>query len=201
MGQELEFKMAAADAAELDRLLADEAISALRTEEVRVYEMRTTYYDTPSRRFSALRYTVRRRRENDRSILCVKAPVPGEDPLLRGEWELEGEDMAAALPALVDMGAPADLLEAAREGLVPVCGAAFRRRAVNLRLPDGSLCELACDLGELFGQTESLPLCEAELELKEGAPDETRALADELCARFRLRPEPRSKVSRARGLG
>ncbi len=201
MGIEREWKLAAEDAAELEHILSDPALNAMRTEEVRVYEMRTTYFDTPSRHFAERFYTVRRRMENERSVLCVKAPVPGGDGAkVRGEWETEGEDMAAALPELVAMGAPADLLEAAKEGLVPVCGAAFRRRAVTLRLPDGSLAELACDLGELRGPTESMPLCEVELELKEGEGAATGALADELCKRFRLRPEPRSKISRAKTL-
>ncbi len=202
MGKELEFKLAAADADELERVLEDEALAALRTGELQVYEMRSTYYDTPSGRFSERLYTVRRRMENDRSVLCVKAPVPGAalDAKLRGEWETEGEDIAAALPELVTLGAPADLLDAAQEGIIPVCGAAFRRRAVHLQLSDGSICELACDLGELFGRTQHMPLGDVELELKEGAPDETRRLAETLGRRFRLRPEPRSKYLRARGL-
>lgn len=201
MGQELEYKLAAANPGELDLVLADEKLRGMMTEELRVYEMRSTYYDTPSRRFADLRCTVRRRMENDRSVLCVKAPVPGAaEGKLRGEWELEGEDMTAALPRLVAMGAPAVLLKAAQEGLISVCGAAFRRRAVTLRLPDGSTCELACDLGELFGQEQRLPLCEVELELKQGGSELTSRLAEELCMRFRLRPEPRSKFSRAKEL-
>ena len=202
MGKELEFKLAAEDAGVLDQVLSDQELTALRTEEVRIYEMRTTYYDTPSGLFSQRSYTVRRRMENRRSVLCVKAPVPGAaDAKLRGEWETEGEDMSAALPELVAMGAPAELLQAAKEGLVPVCGAAFTRRAVHLQLPDGSVCELACDLGRLLGRTQELPLWEVELELKQGAADETRRLADALCRRYRLHPEPRSKVARARKLG
>ena len=46
--------------------------------------METTYYDTPSRTLSALRYTLRRRLENGISICTLK--TPGKDGV-RGEWE------------------------------------------------------------------------------------------------------------------
>lgn len=165
----------------------------------RLWRMRTTYYDTPDGAFSRRLITLRRRLENNHSVICAKAPLPGDpDPNARGEWELEGSDPAAALPELVRLGAPSELTALGRP--VPVCGAAFVRTAVLLRFEDGSAAELALDHGTLFGASRSEPLHVLELEMKEGAPGEALAFLKALAARFGLAPQPRSKYARAKAL-
>ena len=199
MGKELEWKLAVPEACLLDEILAWEGVRARMAEEPRFYHMQTSYYDTPDRRFSRRRITVRRRLENETPVICVKAPLPGaDDHWLHGEWELEGTDVAAALPRLVEMGAPEELLEPVP--LVCMWRADFARRAVLLRFDDGSAAELALDLGALYGPTHSLPLCELELELKEGEPAETLALLAALRERYDLKPQEKSKFARARAL-
>ncbi|MBR6376490.1 MAG: CYTH domain-containing protein [Oscillospiraceae bacterium] len=199
MGTELEWKYAVPDPSLLDRVLAWEEVRSRMVEEPRRYHMRTDYYDAPDRRFSRHKITIRRRMENERSVVCVKAPLPeGSDPHLRGEWELEAEDLRSALPRLVNLGAPGAILEPVC--LQRLCGADFLRRAVLLRFADGSAAELALDCGSLFGPTESAPLCELELELKEGAPGAALAFAEALAERFSLRLEPLGKFTRASAL-
>jgi inorganic triphosphatase YgiF len=129
------------------------------------------------------------------TALC--RPSPEADPHLRGEWETEAADLASALPKLAALGAP---VPPADTSLQVLCRADFIRRAVLLRLDDGSTAELALDLGTLSGATRSLPLCELELELKSGEPAAARAFAEALAARFSLRPEPLSKFARASAL-
>lgn len=129
------------------------------------------------------------------TALC--RPSLAADPHLRSEWETEAEDLASALPKLAALGAP---VPPADTPLQVLCRADFIRRAVLLRLDDGSTAELALDLGTLSGATRSLPLCELELELKSGDPAAARAFAEALAARFSLRPEPLSKFARASAL-
>ena len=129
------------------------------------------------------------------TALC--RPSPEADPHLRGEWETEAADLASALPKLAALGAP---VPQADTPLQVLCRADFIRRAVLLRLDDGSTAELALDLGTLSGATRSLPLCELELELKSGEPAAARAFAEALAERFSLRPEPLSKFARASAL-
>ena len=129
------------------------------------------------------------------TALC--RPSPAADPHLRSEWETEAADLASALPRLAALGAP---VPPADTPLQVLCRADFIRRAVLLRLDDGSTAELALDLGTLSGATRSLPLCELELELKSGEPAAARAFAEALAARFSLRPEPLSKFARASAL-
>lgn len=196
MGKEMEWKLRVDGAAGLDELLRDPAVLALAAEPVRLIHMQTTYYDTPSHSLGAKRMTVRRRMENGVCVVCIKAPLPNaENPHEHGEWETEAEDIFSALPVLVSRGAPEAVLEAGPLG--PVCGAAFCRRAMLLRFDDGSESELACDLGTLYGMTRHEPLCEAELEMKRGAPGRTLELLAALSARYGLSPLEKSKYARA----
>ena len=199
MGTELEWKLTVPEPGLLDTILNWDGIRTQLAEKPRLWHMQTTYYDTADRALARRQITLRRRMENERSVLCVKAPLSGAaDCRLHGEWELQGDDIAAALPRLVAMGAPEALLGVGKP--LPVCGADFHRRAALLRFPDGSACELALDRGTLFGPTRSEPLCELELELKAGDSAATKALFRILQTRFGLIPQAKSKFARAREL-
>jgi inorganic triphosphatase YgiF len=195
----MEWKYAVPDGDLLDRIAGDPEVEALAIEAERVIEMRSAYLDTPDGSLRQKRIAVRRRMENDASVICVKTKLSAEGSLaLRGEWETEDEEPLAALPELVERGAPAELLGV--EELVCVCRADYRRRARLLRFPDGSEAELALDLGTLSASDSSIPLCEMELELKQGEPDASLAFAARLADRYGLNPEPKSKYDRALGL-
>ena len=199
MGKEQEWKLAVPEPSLLDDILAWEVVRGFMAETPRLYHMRSSYFDAADRRFSRRRITIRLRMENDTPVVCVKTPLPGpKDCFLRGEWEAEGSDVTAALPRLVALGAPAELLEPVP--LTCLWGADFRRRAVLLRFADGSAAELALDLGTLSGPAGTLPLCELELERKAGSPAAALALLQALQARFGLHPESRSKLARAKAL-
>ena len=158
-----------------------------------IYEMQTTYYDTPEGTLSQRHYTLRRRMENDISVCTLKAPVAGHG---RGEWETECDSIEKAIPILCDMGAPEDLKLLTQPGLVEVCGAKFKRIAKTLVLEQGVL-ELALDKGILMGGGKELPLCEVEVELKSGTAEFANAFAANLAKKFGLVPENRSKFRRA----
>ena len=79
-------------------------------------EMETAYYDTPTGKLSKRRYTLRRRLENGISVCTLKTPAGDA----RGEWETECENIEAAIPKLIEMGAPAELGDMVKEGAVVV---------------------------------------------------------------------------------
>lgn len=161
-----------------------------------VLQMQTTYYDTPTGQLSDRFYTLRCRLENETPICTLKAPAPGGS---RGEWELECDDIQAAIPELCKLGAPADLPALTQDGLQPICGARFTRIAKALVMPHCTL-ELALDQGELFSGSKTIPLCEVEVELKDGDPQGCTAYAAQLAIAFGLEPESRSKFRRALAL-
>lgn len=173
-------------------LAIDRTVEGLR----QIYQMQTTYYDTPTGQLSARFYTLRCRLENDRAVCTLKAPAEGGG---RGEWELDCDDIRTAIPELCKLGAPADLPFLAEEGLLPICGARFTRIAKTLIFPHCTL-ELALDQGQLFSGEKSQPLCEVEVELKEGKPEDCAAYAAQLAVAFDLKPEKGSKFRRALAL-
>ncbi len=197
MGQELEFKLAVKDSAQLAEILAGREVAAL-CGPWREIRMETTYFDTPSRALSARKWMLRCRRENNNRVVCLKVPMENH---LRGEWELPALCInAEVLGRLVQSGAPEALPSLCEEGLVPVCGAEFLRRAAMLHFPDGSTAELAGDSGLLYGSAQKLPFTELELELYGGSSAAMKALADVLCLHYGLHEESLSKFARARQL-
>lgn len=188
MGREFELKYAAT-AAQL-------ALLQERYPRLIPIAMETTYYDTPDGTFGKRRWTLRRRMENEKSVCTLKTPLPDGS---RGEWEVECSSITEALIPLCEQGAPRELLALAAGGLTESCGARFTRLACPVIL-DGATVELALDRGVLVGGGRELPFAEAEVELKSGSEAAAIAFAHSLAQEFGLRPEPKSKVARARAL-
>ena len=198
MGLELEFKLAVPQPALLEQILFDETVTQIRQGEFHLLEMATVYYDTPDRLLRQQHWTLRLRQENGRPVATVKTPAPGR---ARGEWSCEARTIEEALESLVRQGAPAELLElTCGKALEMVCAARFTRRAADLVFADGTVCELAGDIGELWGGILREPICELELELKSGSEGTACAFTEELMDRFELKEEPRSKFARAAAL-
>lgn len=186
MGIEFELKYAATPAQQ-------DAIAAKLGSGFCLYEMETTYYDTPALELSARRWTLRRRLENGDSICTLKTPAGA---LGRGEWDCVEDNIEAAIPELVRRSGWAELAELASHGLTAICGARFQRKAYTLSLGT-TVVEIAVDSGALFGGGKEAPICEVEVELKEGSPEDALRCAASLAERFGLRPEPKSKFRRA----
>lgn len=158
--------------------------------------METTYYDTADLALAEKRYTLRRRLENGVSVCTVKTPSQGRG---RGEWEVEAQTVKEAVSELCKLGAPVDLLSLTAGGVMPVCGACFIRRAATVTV-DETVLELALDKGNLFSGERSVPLCEVEVELKQGSQSQAVAYGQILAQRFGLAAEPKSKFRRALAL-
>ena len=161
----------------------------------REYRMRTTYYDRADGGLSARKWTLRHRLENGVHVCTLKTPAGNA----RGEWEVECDCVERAIPLLCKLGAPAELAALTAVGVVPVCGAAFTRLAATVSYGDAVL-ELALDSGTLFAGQRSEPLCEVEVELKDGSCAAADAYAAALAEKFALKPLGSSKFKRALAL-
>lgn len=188
MGREFELKFRATDTQQQALQAAFENFVTIR--------METTYFDTPAGDLSARHVTLRLRKENNSCICTMKTPLPDGS---RGEWECEATDISRGLQTLLTLGAPEALCRLALEGVVPVCGAKFTRLATQVSTGEGS-AELALDKGVLLGGGREIPLCEVEVEHKEGADKATLTLAKFLASRYGLEPEKHSKFRRAMDL-
>lgn len=188
MGREFELKYAATE--------ADLALLQARYPHLAPIAMETTYYDTPGGALDCLRWTLRRRMENGRSVCTLKTPLPDGS---RGEWETECARISDAIAPLCALGAPEQLAALTAGGIEIVCGARFTRLAGQIETGDCTV-ELALDRGVLTGGGTELPFAEVEVELKDGSEAAAVAFAEALARELGLRPEPRSKAVRARAL-
>lgn len=185
MGREFELKYRASAA----------ALEAVRDAygDFSAIQMETTYYDTPSRALKSGRWTLRRRKENDRVVCTLKTLLPDGS---RGEWEVLCDTVEEGIPRLIAGGAPEMLSDLVSGGVEPVCGARFLRLARRI-LWEGAVLELALDSGELLGGGRIQPFREIEVELKTGRDRAAEDFGRQLQNRFRLTPEPESKFQRA----
>lgn len=157
--------------------------------------METTYFDALDGALSARKWTLRRRLENGVSVCTLKTPAPNG---ARGEWEAAAPDIETALPSLIALGAPKELLTLAK-GLRPVCSAQFTRQKAFFSWGSSQL-ELALDQGRLLGGTKEAPIFEVEAEVKAGKDSDALSFGAWLAAEYGLVPEPKSKYKRAREL-
>lgn len=188
MGREFELKFRATPAQQDDILTAFGPLNPI--------SMETTYFDTENRSLSKRKWTLRRRLENGNSVCTLKTPAEGG---ARGEWEVACDDILAAVPELCRLGAPEELIALTENGVVPVCGAKFTRLA-GLQTVKETTLELAVDRGILLGGGKEVPLCEVEVELKQGQELEAIAFGRMLCGAYGLETEQLSKYRRALAL-
>lgn len=165
-------------------------------QESQSFAMETVYYDTPDSALSRRAYTLRRRMENDLSVCTLKVPsgIYG-----RGEFEVNCPTIESAIPELCKLSGIADLPALLEKGITPICGAKFTRIAKTVVLRDCTV-ELALDSGILSGGGKEIPLCEVEIELKEGKAEAVIAFGKQLAEEYALTPEQKSKFVRARAL-
>ncbi len=192
MGREVEIKLRAEDAGQLEKIFA-EVKACDNTAEEKEIAMHTCYFDTREGTLRERKWTLRTRRENDDNVLTFKTKG---DNHCRGEWSLQRRE-GSLLPTqeelqmLVDDGAPELLLEL--HGLQVTCEAEFTRRAAMLTFEDGTQIELAADCGILRGRQTQEDFCELELELYSGSFERM----EELAKGTGLAEEPMSKAARA----
>ena len=169
----------------------------------KMIEMDARYFDTADGALSAEKTALRLRRENEDSVCCLK--LRGGETAENGlhahaEYECKATCIAEGLAALPERGAPIELCTRLRTmKLVEICRISFSRYTVMLR-QDGALAELALDRGRMTVNGRSMPLCEIELEYKDGPEEAFLAMGQMLMQEFRLRPQPLSKLARARAL-
>lgn len=159
--------------------------------------MISTYFDTPDFRLMREQVALRVRKVGQRHIQTVKcAPTVENGVNARSEWERE---VAADKPTLKGVGNKRlrKLLAASKvwRHLAPQFVTDVKRATWPLKL-NGSLVELAVDIGEIKSPKGSVPVCEAEFELKSGPIGGVYAIVHELHKTVPFTIEPLSKAER-----
>lgn len=158
----------------------------------------SVYYDTPHLDLKRYGVTLRLRRSGKRWVQTIKGGASITAGLhQRDEWEApvlkEQPDFTKITdPVLIKLFAATDL----RAQLKPVFTTEFTRSARMLRLAGGGEAEFCLDRGKIIAGDASVPLCEIELELKSGNPEQLFQFALELLHSVPLRLENASKAER-----
>lgn len=173
---------------------AAEALAQLKGEGG-VRQLDATYFDTPSHTLRKAGFGLRvRDGEGGRKQTLKSASAGGV--FSRGEWEERIVGPAPDPEALSRTPAAAILVG---QTLAPVFSARVQR-TVRLVELDGATIEAALDQGELSAGDRLAPVCELELELKEGPASALFDLARDVARHVPLRLSLVSKAARGYGL-
>jgi inorganic triphosphatase YgiF len=170
----------------------------------RTITLENSYYDTPSLTLARAKSAVRVRRTPDGWLQTYKTVGTSSGGLhSRHEWEMPITGNALEIDALLaacDDEPSKEALRSARDDLIPLFSTNFSRTIWHVSI-DGADVEAAIDQGEVVavvnGETRRAPICEIELELKDGDAGALKALSAELAqAVHGLRPDDVSKAQR-----
>jgi inorganic triphosphatase YgiF len=199
-GREVELKLEVAPG-DLPALKRHRLLHALTQGRATTRQLRSVYFDTPEGDLARRHVALRLRTSGTRWVQTLKTPNNGVAGLfVRGEWEVP---VAGDRPDLARIADPLLREELSKElagkPLEPIFETELRRTRRVLREEGNELlCEL--DVGELRCAAGRLPICELELELREGDPGYLYQLALELLADVTLRPALESKGERGQAL-
>jgi triphosphatase len=169
MAEEIELKLEltpdAADRVEASALLPGDPARA---------ELRAIYFDTPDHRLAKAGLSLRIRRSDGKRIQTIKAGRAGAAGLFaRSEWERGVKNdrpvLDDSMPVRMALGEKAD-------ATAPVFQVLVERSSWIIREGNTEI-ELVLDRGEVLAGDRRAPLCEIELELKEGDPAALFAVA------------------------
>jgi len=200
--EEIELKLAlpSADPSSLAQQLASTPVLARHpsTHE----HLHSVYYDTPEQHLRRQRTALRIRRIGSRAkpvwIQTLKTGGRDDSALSqRGEWESPVPGDSLSCEALKNTPWPViDPDGSLFLSLSPCFVTRFERTAWQVHQHDGSVVEVALDIGQIEANGKVTPLCELELELKSGQPAALFAVARKIARRIAVLPSTMSKAER-----
>ncbi|GJE29240.1 CYTH and CHAD domain-containing protein [Methylobacterium organophilum] len=158
-----------------------------------------TYFDTPARDLRAAGLSLRVRREGERILQTVKGASASTGLFDRPEWEREIAGNAPDPAAYADTPVAAVLAKADDATLAPLFVTAIERTARTVPYGAATIA-MTLDLGRIESELGDAPVCELELELKQGQPADLFALAQALAETVPLRLGVLSKGERGDAL-
>jgi len=164
--------------------------------------MESVYYDTRHHDLLNAGIAYRVRKEGTKWVATVKkGGDPNSNLQRRQEWNIEVVSISPDIGPFLKTEIGRDLLKAAgKKEFITLFSCCFLRRYLLLCLDNDTRVELAIDTGEMVSGSLREPICEMELELKQGELPPMIKIAQNLSEKYHLSPEPRSKFSRGLAL-
>lgn len=200
--QEIELKLALPgfDVSQQAQHLAQ--ISVLARRKATQLHLHNVYYDTPDQVLRQARVALRIRRVGGAAkpqwLQTLKIGGQGDSALSqRGEWEVPVPNATLDLNAL--QATPWQQIDpdgSVFQALTPTFSTVFNRTLWVIRHKDGSVVEVALDLGQIEANQTQAPICELELELRTGSPPALFEIAQQIAKTTALLPATASKAER-----
>ena len=186
------------DEKKIKNMLNSESVSRYIINEDKI-DMEATYYDDIYGTIKKMCGALRKRRQNEEYICCLKIEQKSNNNCKkRKEYELEENNIYKALEKFPDMGAPKELCEKIRkQELIQLCTLKFYRSACKLKIKEDCILELSFDKGKMIKGEKRQDFMEMELEFKSGDENKFHTYANMLESKFDLKIQPLSKIARA----
>lgn len=199
-GEEIELKLATTPAG-LKLLRRAPTLRGLIVGRSRTQQLESHYFDTPSRALAQRGLALRVRKIGRRYVQTLKAPLAqGSGAQHYQEYEAARSGPEPDLSLIPDRDLQALFAsETIAANLQALFVTRIRRQTLPLVFGDSRI-ELALDLGTLEADGRSEPICEAELELKDGEVASLYGVALALHGEVPFHLEPRSKAARGHAL-
>ncbi len=162
--------------------------------------MAATYYDTAEGTLSGVDAAFRIRQEGEHFVATLKWNDTSSDGLFeREELNINLEEEQCRTPTISIFSESENTRElidlVGDKLLLPTIRTVFDRHI--MRIDTGSsIFEADLDIGTILAGTESLTICELEIELYSGSREEMEKVGRDLAGRFGLEPGVKSKFQR-----
>ncbi|MBL4621828.1 MAG: CYTH domain-containing protein [Immundisolibacteraceae bacterium] len=196
MATEIELKLDI-DAEFIDILQNHPLLTGIRPS---INQLENIYYDTADQQLRSQKMALRTRFDGQSWQQTLKTAGQTINGLhLRDEWETPIDDGQLQLDLLVAAGANTRTINWLSElDLKPAFNTRFERQCWLLTGGNlgADLVELVLDQGEVIAKNQSSPICEIELELKQGDVETLQKVQRQLQAAITLTPSNISKAAR-----
>jgi inorganic triphosphatase YgiF len=184
----------------LPRLTASSLLMGVTTSAHEPANLVSVYFDTDKLELHQRGLSLRVRRIGRRLVQTVKQENSGNAALFaRGEWEHDVPTKQPDLDAVRDTALAPLLNEKLRRGLKPVFETRVRRMDFQIQNGESEI-ELSIDKGKVEAGGKSSPLCEVELELKQGQAADLFKLAKTVAQKVPVQLAVNSKADRGYAL-
>lgn len=200
--QEVELKLALLSTAASIVLRQLSLVRALGCRQPSRQRLRNIYFDTLKHNLWQQGVALRMRRVGSASKQqwrqTLKTGNRGDSALSqRGEWEVPVPGHKLTLDAL--QSTPWSQIDPDGEifqALTPIFETNFERTSWSVQVADGSLIDVALDMGHILVGQKSEPICELELELRSGQPAALFDLAQHISRHLAVLPLSTGKAAR-----
>ena len=193
--QEIEIKLQIKDEAEVEKIYT--WLKSIAMDDLQSIEMKAIYYDTEDGFFNKHRIAYRVRRENKSIVATYKSGNVNKNGIFeRVEINKVAKSVEPDITVFADEALIWEVVKKVQNvDLKPIVVTDFTRKCAVIKWQNSQI-EVALDQGIVWGKNNKSPICELELELKDGNENDLLNLKEKLMQRFAIENSVISKYKK-----